>query len=260
MTGNEGVWVYAVTSDGSFPGGISGIRGVAGESLRTVADSGLAAVVGSVALDEFGEAALHRNLEDLDWLSDTARRHDAVVAAICAGGATIPLRLATVYYDDERVRAMLRERVDELEAALDRIADRTEWGVRSYGHRDRLAEKVPASDESGPTSGTAYLMRRRAQAAAREDAESAAAAIADEIYSELERVAVAAVRQRPSAPGLAPEQSWEILNASYLVDNRRTREFTSAVEAINDRIEGAETVITGPWPPYSFTADESRTK
>ncbi|WP_430332775.1 GvpL/GvpF family gas vesicle protein [Rhodococcus sp. ACT016] len=251
------MWVYAVTTDGSFPGGISGIRGVAGEPLRIVADSGLAAVVGSVALDQFGEDALRRNLEDLDWLSETARSHDAVVAAICAGGATVPLRLATVYYDDERVRTMLRESSTELDEALERIADRTEWGVRAYGNRGTLTEKREASQETGRPSGTAYLMRRRAQAAAREDAESTAAMHADEIYAELADLSVAAIRQPPSPPSLAPRQSWEILNASYLVDNQKTREFASAVEAVNDRIDDVETILTGPWPPYSFTAVES---
>ncbi|GAB2641790.1 GvpL/GvpF family gas vesicle protein [Prescottella soli] len=257
MTRNEGVWVYAVTTDSSFPNGISGIRGVAGEQLRTVAAGGFTAVVGSVDLGEYGEDALRRNLEDLDWLSDAARRHDAVVAAICAGGATVPLRLATVYYDDERVRIMLRENVNDFTDALDRIADRAEWGVRAYADRGKSTERGDTSDENGTSSGTAYLMRRRAQAAARRDAESVAARQADEIYAQLANLAVAATRQPPTAPTLSPHRAWEILNATYLVDNRRTHEFATAVDDINARVDGVETVLTGPWPPYSFTFVES---
>lgn len=257
MTPAEGVWVYAVTTDGVFPGGISGIVGVAGEPLRTVTDSGLAAVVGTVDLGEYGEEALQRKLEDLDWLTDTARRHDAVVSAICAGGATIPLRLATVYFDDDRVRTMLREQTASFTTVLDRIADRAEWGVRVYSDPRAFTEPTRSADESGRPSGTEYLMRRRARAAARQDAEARAAEHADRVYAELAKIAVAGTRQPPSPPALSPDREWEILNATYLIDDRRTREFAAAVDAINARVDDVEIVLTGPWPPYSFTAVET---
>ncbi|QCQ91349.1 GvpL/GvpF family gas vesicle protein [Rhodococcus sp. SGAir0479] len=256
MTPDDGVWVYAVTAGSPFPGGISGIRGVAGEELRTVDADGFTAVVGSVRLDAFGEDALRRNLEDLDWLAETARRHDAVVAAICAGGATVPLRLATVYYDDDRVRTMLRDNAEQLSEALEQITDRSEWGLRCYLELPRT-EQPPSRPEGGRPSGTAYLMQRRAKAAARERAETVAARRADEIFAELSRLAVAGVRQPPSPPDLATRRSPEILNASFLVDNVRTHEFVSAVEGVDARLDDVETVLTGPWPPYSFTSVEA---
>lgn len=259
MTPDDGVWVYAVTTEGPFPGGISGIRGVAGEELRTVVDSGFAAVVGSVRLDVFGEDALRRNLEDLDWLSETARRHDAVVAAICAGGATVPLRLATVYFDDDRVRTMLRDNADQLGEALEQITDRAEWGVRAYLDRPH-AEARDTGGKAGRPSGTAYLMQRRAQVTAREEAESAAGRRADEIFAELARYAVAGIRQPPSPPDLSARRSLEILNASFLVDNDNHRNFVTAVEQLDGRIDDLELVLSGPWPPYSFTSVEASTR
>lgn len=68
MTDTTGTWMYAVT-DGTLVGHeTEGASGVAGEQVRTVQEGGLTAVVGTVPLDDFGEAALARNLEDLDWL------------------------------------------------------------------------------------------------------------------------------------------------------------------------------------------------
>ncbi|MFM1722459.1 GvpL/GvpF family gas vesicle protein [Rhodococcus sp. PAM 2766] len=255
-TPDDGVWVYAVTTEEPFPGGISGIRGVAGEELRTVTGSGFAAVVGTVRLDVFGEEALRRNLEDLDWLSETARRHDAVVAAICAGGATVPLRLATVYFDDDRVRTMLRDNADQLGEALEQITDRSEWGVRAYLDRPRTEARDTADKPNRP-SGTAYLMQRRAKVAAREEAESAAGRRADELFAELARWAVAGVRQPPSPPDLSTRRSLEILNASFLVDNDHHRDFVTAVEHLGERLDDVEVTLTGPWPPYSFTSVEA---
>src|SRR4051794_24471870 len=103
----DGVWVYAVTHGGRVEGRLRGLRGVAGEMVRLVASGGLVAVVGTVSLDEFGEDALRRNLEDLDWVAAKARAHDAVISAVAQAAAVIPVRMATVYRDDEGVRKLL---------------------------------------------------------------------------------------------------------------------------------------------------------
>jgi len=78
---SEGIWVYAVVRAEHADDRVTGLHGVAAEPIRVVATDDLAAVVGAVGLDEFGHDALHRNLEDLDWVANTARAHDAVITA-----------------------------------------------------------------------------------------------------------------------------------------------------------------------------------
>ena len=55
---------------------------------------GLTAIVGDVGDRDYGEAALRRHLEDLDWLARTARAHHAVLAAVAERGPVVPMRLA----------------------------------------------------------------------------------------------------------------------------------------------------------------------
>ncbi|SNV28840.1 gas vesicle synthesis protein GvpL [Rhodococcus rhodochrous] len=130
MTDTTGIWMYAVT-DGTLVGHeTEGTSGVAGEQVRTVQEGGLTAVVGTVPLDDFGEAALARNLEDLDWLERVARAHDSVVAGVARHVSVVPLRLATVCLDDERVRALLTEHREQFSSALALVTGRTEWGSR----------------------------------------------------------------------------------------------------------------------------------
>src|SRR5438309_10678380 len=112
MAEDPGIWLYAVTR-GPEPAVPPGTTGVGGAPVRTLAEAGLVAVVGSVGLDEFGEEPLRRNLEDLDWLAATARAHDTVVDAVARSGPAVPARLATVYTDDGRVREVLAGRRDE---------------------------------------------------------------------------------------------------------------------------------------------------
>jgi hypothetical protein len=259
MTERLGAWLYAVTR-GLDPERLAGLIGVAGEPVRAVEGAGLVAVVGSVGLDEFGEQGLRRNLEDLEWLEATARAHDSVVNTLVELGPTVPLRLATVYLDDDRVRASLADRRADFDAALSRIEGRTEWGAKAYADPEELA--APSAGEehaSGGGAGTAYLLRRRAQLSARQQVERKALAYADEIHARLARVAVAARRHPAQHPQLVGRQEWMVLNGTYLVDDDRADEFAGAVRALGARHPGIAVELTGPWPPYSFAGvDEER--
>lgn len=253
MTESRGVWLYAVTR-GFSPQDLAGLTGVGGEPVRAVEADGLVAVVSSVSLDEFGQEALRRNLEDLDWLAATARAHDGVVEAVVRAGPAVPLRLATVYLGDERVRDEVRARRADLEAALNRVAGRTEWGVKVYCGPSSYPEPAVADGGApGRGAGTTYLLRRRAQLSARETAERNAAAQADEVHTALGGVAVAGRKHLPQDPRLSGERAWMVLNGAYLVDNSRADQFAMAVTDLERQHRGLRFELTGPWPPYSFT-------
>ncbi len=83
------------------------LRGVAGAPVRLVPDedTGLVAVVSSVPATDFEAAPLSAHLEDLTWLEAVARAHHHVIDAMASTGTILPLRLATIYRNDDRVRA-----------------------------------------------------------------------------------------------------------------------------------------------------------
>lgn len=255
MSDGLGVWLYGI-SRAMPPQALTGLTGLKEQPVYTIEEAGLVAVAGSVPLGEFGEEPLRRNLENLDWLAETARAHDSVVNAVAgAAPAVVPLRLATVYLDDERVRSLLVERRADFEAALDRLTGVSEWGVKGYADPDALVEP-PADDDSksdqAAGAGTAYLLRRRAQLSARQDAERNAASRADEIHTVLLRLAEAATRHPPQDPQLTGKRAWMVLNGAYLVGEARTEEFAAKVRALDAELPGMWLELTGPWPPYSF--------
>lgn len=240
------VWLYAVT-------GSSGqelaptMTGVADAPVRVVQSTGLAAVVSTVDAQAFGEEALRRNLEDLDWVAAVAHAHDAVVRAVRHDGGVIPLRLASIYSSDKHVCRLLEERHDEFADALRLVRGRTEWGVKAYaaGKAD-----VP---ETPPTTGMDYLRRRRAQLSSQEDAERTAARQVMEVHSALASLAVAARTHPPRNTPLNKRPERELLNGAYLVDGSDTDAFHEAVQAQEQRNQTLRLELTGPWPPYSFT-------
>lgn len=258
----HGVWIYAVTGRVNAAS-LDQLEGVGGGPVRAIAAGDLTAVVGDVGLAEFGEQALRRNLEDLDWLGATARAHHRVIDALAQLGPLVPIRLATVYSSDGGVAAMLAERDTDFRAALARIRGRTEWGVKAYAAAGRAEPQNASSGAEAPASrepgaGTAYLQRRRGQLTAQKNARRRMLADAETIHAELSEHAVGARLHPPQAPQLTGSKALMILNAAYLLDDERGEDFASAVAALAERYPSMELELTGPWPPYSFAADAER--
>jgi Gas vesicle synthesis protein GvpL/GvpF len=252
-TDDVGVWAYAVIRGDSADDRIAGLHGVAGEPVRGLAAADLTAAVGTVGLGEFGEEALRRNLEDLDWLAAKARAHDAVISAIAWSGPVIPVRMATVYLDDARVVQLLENRHDDFHAALDRLTGREELGVKAYADPKKLAGQG-AQDTEGQ-SGTAYLLRRRRELVSQQEAYRVAAAEAERMHAALLAHAVDGKRKPATDRSLSGRDAWTVLNGTYLVDKSSVDEFRAAVAAVDEQSTGIELEITGPWPPYSFAGD-----
>jgi hypothetical protein len=227
------------------------LRGVAEAPVRVIHDGELACLVSTVDLGEFGEDALRDNLDDLRWLERTARQHDAVVQASAGITTTLPMRLATICRDDRSAR----ERLQELgSAALDALAvldGREEWGVKLFAAPDVV---VAPSPMSGPTSGGAYLRRRRAELTRREHAVERAVRDADDIYGRLARQAVDARRHRPQDQRLTGSTQPMVLNAAFLIERAEVAEFRELVDVVASKHPPGTVALTGPWPPYSFAS------
>lgn len=257
----HGTWVYAVVNgadgaDGVDPNLLAGMTGVAGEPPRTTSANGLTAVVGTVPLATFGEDALRRNLEDIDWLARVAQAHDAVVATVARAVPAVPFRMATVYFDDSGVGALLDGRGDGFRATLARVAGRAEWGVKALLDVSGLsgAEPAAAGGQRGSGAGAAYLRRRREHHLVREQIDQLAVDHADAIHAALTALAVDACLHRPQSPALAQQKLPMILNAAYLVEDDAAGDFAHAVGRLAEQRTGVELELTGPWPAYSFAS------
>lgn len=253
------IWLYAVTEAGAefTP---DRMTGVGGEAVRPVRVAELTAVVSAVAQAEFGEAALRRNLEDLQWLEKTAREHHAVIEAVAEQGPVVPMRLATVYDSDAGLAGKLTERAADLHRALSRVQASHEWGVRGYAPEPTdgpaaTAGQGQSGDDQPLSPGAAYLQRRRTQLDARENARREAASSAQAVYEELSGIATGARLYPPQSPELTGQSAAMVLNAAYLVADHRTEEFREHVTALVQRHQSLQLTLTGPWPAYSFVGD-----
>ncbi|GAA4933477.1 GvpL/GvpF family gas vesicle protein [Streptomyces coeruleoprunus] len=234
---------------------LRGVSGVAGGPVRLLRAGGVAAAVSSVPEAGYSEAALKVHLEDLDWLEAVARAHHSVVEVLAAHTTVLPLRLATVYLDDARVRDVLRQGEETFTRMLDRLADSVEWGVKVYAEPpgdsgDPASSQAAPADEPDP--GRAYLRRRRQQHHAREATWSAAAEAVRRIEAEAGELALAHARHRPQQGRLAVGAGENVANDAYLVPAGRSGDFRARVLRSAEGLPGVRVEITGPWAPYSF--------
>jgi hypothetical protein len=247
-----GVWLYAIAED--IPStGLSQLTGVGGMQVRAITSAGLTAIASSVGLDEFGEDALRVNLEDMTWLEATATAHHRVIDAMSRAQPVVPMRLATVYSGDAKVRVMLGQRGDDLREVLSSISGRKEWGVKAYA----AGTPEVAATRSGlglAGSGAEYLRRRRDELAAGRQARQKALVSAEWVHQTLSRLASASRLHPPQAPVLAGTKATMILNAAYLLDEARDRQFSELVQQLAAQHPAVQLQLTGPWPPYSFAS------
>src|SRR3954471_23857325 len=233
----EGYYLFRVVRAG-------GTAAPAGAAMVT--EGGLAAVVRDVPLAEYGEEALRANLDDIAWLEDAARRHEAVLDGLLADTTVIPLRLCTIYRDEAAVRAMLLAEQGALTEALDRLEGHTEWGVKAFCDRAAVQASARPPGDAEQGEGEAYLARRRAEARARELV-AATVDAAHERLTAVARVALANPLQRRELTGRDDDMA---LNGVYLVPDDAAAAFGEAVAALE--APGTIFELTGPWPPYNF--------
>jgi hypothetical protein len=252
------VWVYAIT-DRLTPDLLAGLTGVGGESVRAVSEAGLTAVVGSVDAATFDEEARPSLLSDLASIERLGRAHHQVIVCAAADGPVLPLRLATVYPDDETVRTLLAQSSAEFAVMLDSFRGTEEWGVKVY--------LGPEVDEDGPGragAGTPDLAWCRGLGRPLEDpwpheslaepdpALGDAEACAVMIDRALSGIAVATRRHPAADPRHDGSGNQLVLNAAYLLNSDRASEFAAVARALPRVTNGLRADLTGPWPPYSF--------
>ena len=254
----DGLWAYCVTRAGHPPPELDGVYAAL---VERVEHDGLAALVSRVPLAEFGEEPLRRNLNDLAWLERVARDHESVLEHTLDRGTIVPLRICTIFADEQGVARMLSEQRTALDTALDALEGRQEWGVKLLVDRAALEaaarERAPdAVDEEleGASAGGAYMLRRRRERQLREVADRMAEELAEDVHARLQDWAGDAVVNPPQNRELSGHEGDMLLNAAYLVETAKVERLHELVAELEQRhrVLGARLELSGPWPPYNF--------
>jgi Gas vesicle synthesis protein GvpL/GvpF len=227
---------------------IDGMPGGRGPRVIEVGDD-LWAIVQSVPESQYGEAALARGLQNLDWVGPRAIAHERVIESFLTSTALLPMQLFTLFTSDARVVEHVRSDRARIARILKRIEKKVEWGLRLTWNEKAVREKAAKKEAR---TGTEFLARKRDILDVNRTRLSKARKTADRVYKEVSRQA-AASRRRTSLERAAPG-SRLLLDAAFLVSAAKSGTFKSAIRqhARDLRAAGVEASLTGPWPAYNF--------
>ena len=248
-------YVYCVVRSRTAPDLAQVPRGLTGMSRpRALAIvPGLFAIVATAPERRYGEAAIRRGLSNIDWVSRAAVAHETVVAHFIDMEAVLPMKLLSMFSNDDRALEHLRSERARLVAAAKRVAGQHEWGVRVLFDRERAATVRPARTPSA-RGGLAYLTQKKV----RRDAVTELASRSRDTAARLfERLAARAHDARRRSASDLPDRGSLLLDAAFLVPRTRAASF-QALAARESRAlssQGYAVALTGPWPPYSFVQE-----
>lgn len=229
------MYLYAITDQPELP--VPAEPGLEGTSLFSVTHQDIAAVVSTLATAKVPPT------EDNVW------RHEAIVEALMADRAVLPVRFGTVLADEAAVHATLAVHYADFAASLDRVRGRVELSLRVLWNDDVLPpQPSPAGGGGcGKGCGRTYLMARLEEERQRQAWRQRAEALAAELHTLLDRLAVESARQVLVTPRL-------LLTAAYLVERDQVAAFRREVEALSAAHPELRFLCTGPWPAYSFVS------
>jgi len=258
MAKTSATYVYCVVAATRAPKVTRAAGGLPGSGPLRLLDLGrsLYLVAAHVPLPQYGETAIQRGLQDLEWVSRAAVAHEAVVESFIDAPAVLPLKLLTIFNSDDRAVEHMRADRTRLDALVKRVENHHEWGVRVVLDRARAASAVASrKNAKSQPSGLAYLTRKKAERdASVELVEGAREAVAT-LYDRLSVMSRTARRRTMS--DLPIQGGPLLLDAAFLVRRSRSKTFRSlaAREARAMSKRGYGVTLTGPWPPYTFVEE-----
>jgi hypothetical protein len=221
-----------------------------GRDLHAIdASNGLWVVVETVSESEYGEAALARGLQNLDWVAARAVAHERVIESFLGAPALLPMQLFTLFTSEERVLDYVRTERARITRVLKRVENKVEFGVRLTWNATARQERA---SKNAVRTGTEFLARKRDLLDVNRTKAAAARKQADRAYKDIRRYASGAHR-RTSLERAAPG-SRLLLDAAFLVAAPKSAAFKAAVRQQTRELRGAgiNIVLSGPWPAYNF--------
>ncbi len=234
-----------------------------GSGLRAIeVDDQLWAIVETVREADYGEGALARGLQELDWVGERALAHERVIERFLSAPAVLPMQLFSMFTSDDRVVEHVHTDRRRVARILKRIDRKVEWGLRLTWDEKAAREKIDRrhSDPSSPRAreGSAYLARKRDILDVNRAQLAEARVEAGRLYKAISREATEALR-RTSLERAAPG-SRLLLDAAFLVPAAKAAAFRASLRRHTRGLPGSGVAVslTGPWPPYNFIEPPSR--
>jgi hypothetical protein len=233
------LYVYCLCAE-SPRAALASVVGVAGIRPRVLPCNEIVAVVSEFDGDAVAVTRAH------------VLAHERVVGRVLTETTPLPFRFGTLT-SEARLQAYVAAHEAELRARLERVRGCVEMSVkviwRAAPEQDETTGAQTAADAMQPVgAGTAFLEAKRRALAGDEATRACAQEIADWLAAQLAGV----VR----ATYLSPQPEGAIVcAAAHLVERGRLEDYRARLKSAFAARPALRFLTSGPWPPYSFSAE-----
>jgi len=257
------LYLYGVVS--AAPAGLEEICGIENQSSLFVIESeGLGCVVSHVPASEYTQRRNENPSAQLEWLTPRALRHDEILRHLSSLTTVVPFKFGTLSANIGHVQEILEKFQQPFRFLLDQFKDREEWTVKVYAEEALVRQHIECNDpelmgtddvHSNQSEGHAYFLKKKREMLAANLTAELIAALGDDIHGRLQPCAEQMVCSTPCAG--TPMKAHLAFSAALLVGRDRFAIVQEMLAKIESDYSGYSllTELSGPWPPYSFTAD-----
>lgn len=258
---DRALYVYALVPD--RPGAADGVTGVDGHPLRLLDAPG----TGIAALVHDADPVPYQGTDD-EVRRRVGEQDSAVVAVWERTGTALPMTFNVLVAPgtapgtppgdsrtaEDRLRAWITGRADELRSRLDALAGRAELRVeitvdRAASARDDERARSLEAEMEGRSPGLRRLLARQLEQIRRESSER----LADALYADVRRRLLAVAEDlRERGRGARGADEVDVLSAALLVRTSDIEAVGTVLAEVQEEEPAARIRFLGPWPPYSF--------
>lgn len=223
---------------------INGIKGFFGASLYPVFYNDLAAAVSEMVVP--GDCIR----------KEMALAYASVISELNRTATLLPMRFGSVVESDEEISRLLANHYNAFANNLNEVNGKVEFGLKLLWDYEKGCDRIRAnlnyceSDAgcyfSKATASTVYLLEKIKQHRLEDALLKHVESLVDEISLHLALVAPTCKFKKLVTNNI-------ILDAAFLVDESKSKIFIEAIEMLTERHNDLHFLLTGPWPPYSFT-------
>lgn len=257
-----GKYVYGILDkvDNQIIENIKGIDNI--NSLYSLQIEDFSLVLSDVNLDQYGEGIIDKQLEDMVWVEEKAKKHFDIIQNLLQFGEVIPMKFCTIFIGNKTMLQFFDNFKQEIKDALKQLKDKEEWDIKVYCDRKRFMEcnmekeKEAMKKQLGNTSkGAAYFMAKKNESNLEEKAKEKIIKIKEMLWNDLKAYAQQVHLNKNLSKQVTECDKDMILNGAFLLNKQGKEAFFDIVdkqEAIL-QMHNMEIKISGPWPFYNFS-------
>lgn len=223
---------------------VSNTHGFFGSSLYVLFYKDIAAVVSGIT-----------TFKDL-ISKEMVLTYASIIAELNDKATLLPMRFGTIVNSDDTISQLLVNHYDSFRNNLKKVENKMEFGLKLIWNYEKSSEKIREKVEADftgsgsyftrSTASTSYLMEKIKKHRLEDALLSQAEHLIEDITLPLNQLASMSKLKKMVSNNI-------ILDAVFLVDKNLYSSFTHLVERFPATYNNIRFLLTGPWPPYSFT-------